>query len=217
VVINLSDIISLLCFLTKKNFIKKIAIYIVAFVALFAVAKYRVGDELSANKALQQNLTLEVSKLDPKEVIQIKDTTETAKKTSFFRQKSMLSDQVLGFANDLMGTTYRAGGKTPRGFDCSGFTYYVFGQHGIQLPRSSKGQIKAGRRIAYEKAKKGDLVVFTGTDATKRIPGHVGIVLTNQEDTLQFIHSSSNGGVKINHIEGSFYEKRFLEVRRVIE
>lgn len=129
--------------------------------------------------------------------------------------------KLVSFAEKHLGTPYHFGGKSPKGFDCSGFTYYCFQKQGIQIPRSSKQQIDAGVEIPYRKARKGDLIVFTGTNVKKREPGHVGIVVSHTAKELTFIHSSSskkNNGIVYTTIptEGkSFYKERFLEIRRV--
>ena len=133
------------------------------------------------------------------------------------------ADQLLELAEKQLGTPYHFGGKFPKGFDCSGFTYYCYQQQGIQIPRSSREQIHAGIEIPYEQARKGDLIVFTGTNIKKREPGHVGIVVSNTANELIFIHSSSskkNNGIVYTSIpkdKESFYQKRFLQIRRVFE
>jgi cell wall-associated NlpC family hydrolase len=73
---------------------------------------------------------------------------------------------VLAIAARYAGTPYRYGGTTPAGFDCSGYTSYVFAQVGVDLPRTSSGQRAVTRRISRSDAVPGDLVFF---------PGHVGI------------------------------------------
>ena len=70
-------------------------------------------------------------------------------------------DAVVQLAESLVGTPYRAGGATPAGFDCSGFTQYVLGEAGVAMPRTADGQLKASHHIAKADARPGDLVFFT--------------------------------------------------------
>ena len=76
------------------------------------------------------------------------------------------SSALLDFARQFLGTPYVYGGSTPGGFDCSGFTQFVFAQQGISLPRSSGAQTAAGTVVSEAEAQPGDLVAW---------PGHVGI------------------------------------------
>jgi cell wall-associated NlpC family hydrolase len=126
---------------------------------------------------------------------------------------------VVNHALTLLGKPYIYGGNSPEGFDCSGFTTYVFDQIGISIKRSSGLQSTEGDGVERKHAAPGDLIIFTGTDKSVREPGHVGIVISEPGDTLEFIHSSSSrreSGVKISQVEGSGYEDRFLEIRRVL-
>lgn len=78
--------------------------------------------------------------------------------------------RVLELMRRHEGTPYRYGGSTPAGFDCSGFTQYVYRQVGIKLPRTSSRQRYAGRSIPRSQARPGDMVWM---------PGHVGIYIGN--------------------------------------
>lgn len=126
-------------------------------------------------------------------------------------------DSLVSFAKTLIGIPYLYASTDPRkGFDCSGFITYVFNHFNLAVPRSSVDFTNMGREIVIEKAKPGDLILFTGTDSSIRIVGHMGIVESAKKDTLRFIHSTSGKakGVVISLLEG-YYKKRFVKVIRV--
>ena len=126
------------------------------------------------------------------------------------------SERIVSYAMSLRGAPYLYAGITPEGFDCSGFITHVFDRFGIAVPHSSAMQAEEGIYVDRAKASPGDLVIFTGTDADVREPGHAGIVISSPGDTIEFVHSSSNGGVKVSKVEGSRYDLRFLQVRRIL-
>ncbi|WP_266205411.1 C40 family peptidase [Pontibacter kalidii] len=126
------------------------------------------------------------------------------------------TQELVNYALTLMGTPYVWAGETPEGFDCSGFITHVYDRYDVALPHSSCMQAEEGEQVTRQEAGPGDLVIFTGTNPQVREPGHVGIVISQPGDTIEFVHSSSNGGVKLSQVEGSGYEVRFLQVRRVL-
>lgn len=89
---------------------------------------------------------------------------------------------VVNTAAQFEGTPYVWGGSTPKGFDCSGLVQYVYGQLGINLPRTSQEQARVGTPVAaLSSAQPGDLLYFAGSDGTISAPGHVGIYVGNGE------------------------------------
>ncbi|MFC6999390.1 C40 family peptidase, partial [Rufibacter roseus] len=118
------------------------------------------------------------------------------------------ADSLVAYALQRYGTQYVYGGASEEGFDCSGFTTYVYSRFGIDIPHGSTLQSEVGQKVALSAAKKGDLLIFTGTNPNDRTPGHVGIVINNPPKGIQFVHSSSNGGVKVSEVKGTLYEKR---------
>lgn len=131
-------------------------------------------------------------------------------------KRHTLTERLISFGITKIGTPYVYGGTSENGFDCSGFVNYAFARVGIQVPRSSELLSKAGKPILRQQARKGDILIFTGTNPKERTPGHVGIVISKRGEPIAFVHASSNGGVKISEVEGTNYERRFLEVRRVL-
>ena len=126
-------------------------------------------------------------------------------------------DSLVSFAKTLIGIPYLYASTDPRkGFDCSGFVTYVFNHFNLVVPRSSVDFTHFGKEIDMEKAKPGDLILFTGTDSSDFVVGHMGIVESAFNDTLRFIHSTSGKakGVVISPL-GDYYKKRFVKVIRV--
>ena len=131
-------------------------------------------------------------------------------------ERKALVNKIIKNGLSRLGTPYIYGGTTEKGFDCSGFVQYAFKKFNINVPRSSTELAEAGKKVKLNEARKGDILIFTGTNVSDRTPGHVGIVISQAGEPIEFMHSSSNGGVKISQVEGTNYENRFLETRRVL-
>ena len=114
--------------------------------------------------------------------------------------------QLKEFAYNYIGTRYKHSGHTPTGFDCSGFVSYVFENHGLLISRSSSALSHHGMRIPISSAKVGDLLFF----AVKGRVHHVGMVVSNTEDELLMIHSSSSRGVVVENVWASAYWRKRL-------
>lgn len=130
---------------------------------------------------------------------------------------AQLSADMLGFARKFIGTRYRVGGKAPKsGFDCSGFTGYVFNNFGFRLASDSRGQYLQGRKVPRNEIQPGDLVFFTGRGRSGRV-GHVGIAVSNDpvSGEITFIHAASKG-VGIEKLSAPYYASRYLGARRVL-
>ena len=126
--------------------------------------------------------------------------------------------EIIAYAKQYLGTSYHRGSYNPkRGFDCSGFVYYVFKKFNILLPRSSREYKSMGRALNPEEFKVGDVLVFYGFKDSSRI-GHVGIVCEANGIKSRFIHSSSGKayGVTISNLDSEGYKRRFYKCIDVI-
>jgi cell wall-associated NlpC family hydrolase len=131
-----------------------------------------------------------------------RDPTPPSRATLLAREQA----RVVSFARHYLGVRYSYGGSSPTsGFECSGFTRYVYANFGIHLPHYSGGQFDLGRRVSRAALRPGDLVFFDGL-------GHVGIYVGGD----RFIHAPHTGTrVSIDPLEG-WYGARYDGARRVI-
>ena len=123
---------------------------------------------------------------------------------------SAVGEQIVQMAMQYMGVRYRSGGSSPNGFDCSGFTLYLYGQLGYSLPHTATGQYKnCGTYVAKSDLQPGDLVFFS--DSSHAI-GHVGIYIGGG----QIIHARySVGRVTTNYLSESYYTTRYVGAKRI--
>jgi cell wall-associated NlpC family hydrolase len=117
-------------------------------------------------------------------------------------------NKLVASANQYVGVPYVFGGNTPKGFDCSGFTCYVFRGAGVQLPRMADEQYRIGSPIAKSNLQPGDLVFFTTYE-----PGvsHAGIYVGNGN----FISATSSSGVRVDSLSSSYWASRYVGAKRV--
>jgi cell wall-associated NlpC family hydrolase len=116
---------------------------------------------------------------------------------------------VAGTALSLRGAPYRNGGADPSGFDCSGFIWYVFAQHGIRIGRTVGEQFREGVEVSPDALEAGDLLFFS-TDAAGA--SHVGMAIGGDE----FVHApSSRGIVRVERLSSSYWAPRYVGAKRL--
>ena len=129
-------------------------------------------------------------------------------------ESSSSNSDIAATAKQYLGTGYVYGGASPRGFDCSGFTMYVYSQHGYSLPHSATSQWQSGlgtRVYSISELQPGDLVFFNSGNSSKRAT-HVGIYTGNG----QFVHAStSTTGVIISDLNSSYYSSTYVGACRL--
>lgn len=131
--------------------------------------------------------------------------------------KTVSADELMVFAESLQGVPYRYGSTdVKQGLDCSGFINHVFNHFGIKVPRSSSDFTNAGAEVTVRDSRRGDIILFTGSDPNSGIVGHMGLITENNSRNINFIHSASGGGrgVMISGMS-EYFVKRFVKVIRI--
>ncbi|MBA3343438.1 MAG: C40 family peptidase [Gemmatimonadaceae bacterium] len=132
------------------------------------------------------------------------------------RSASRTARRAVATGDDYVGVPYVWGGSTPRGFDCSGFVQYVYREHGVRLPRTSRQMARAGQalRANVGALREGDLMLFRGRNG---VIGHVALYAGRN----RILHSSSSGnGVRYDDLSskrGRYYRTHLVAARRVTE
>ncbi|MBO4854010.1 MAG: C40 family peptidase [Oscillospiraceae bacterium] len=114
---------------------------------------------------------------------------------------------MVDYAMSFLGVPYRYGGASPSGFDCSGFTMYVYSHFGYSLPHGSNGQYRLGTPVDRASLVAGDLVFFLDYRYGSGPTSHVGLYIGDG----QFIHATSNGGrVRLSSLNDSYYRTVYV-------
>lgn len=140
--------------------------------------------------------------------------TNTTRKSVERGERKSLRKDIAEHSRKYKGIKYKYAGKTPKtGFDCSGFTSYVFGKFNIEISSGSQNQARTGREIPVKRAKPGDLLFFgKGRKVT-----HVALVTKNTRDGIFVIHSTSSRGIMEQNVSKSNYWKpKILFARDII-
>ncbi len=114
-------------------------------------------------------------------------------------------------AQSQIGKKYTFGGTTPqKGFDCSGLIQWAYKKHGIKVPRVTKDQAKAGKRVHSSKAKPGDIVVFRSKYTSSGY--HTALYIGNDK----FVHSPKSGAKVRVESFNSYWKPKIASVRRIV-
>lgn len=130
-----------------------------------------------------------------------------------------LREEIISYAMNFLGIRYRSSGKSPKiGFDCSGFTGYIFRNFGMRLKASSPAQAMEGKKVPLSQAREGDLAFFGRKGRKGKIlVNHAAIVISRPGEPLAIIHSASNKGIVITRVnESRYWRNSLLFVKNVL-
>jgi len=121
-------------------------------------------------------------------------------------------DHLIREALAARGERYRWGGASRGGFDCSGFTRYLYARHaGVTLPHSASAQARLGQKVPREALQPGDLLFF---HTSRRGISHVGLYIGGN----QFVHAANTRRrVRVDSLNEAYYRNRFVTARRFKE
>ena len=169
----------------------------------------------SSTRSTKKNNSV-TTKVNTEKVEETKTVQETAKTENAVETKTTSSVKgldIVAFAKKYLGYKYVYGEESPsKGFDCSGLVYYVYGQFGYKLSRTSGAQASNGKKVSKSNLQLGDVLVFNNSSNISI--GHVGIYIGGN----QFIHAANpRKGVIITSLSDSYYAKRYVTARRIID
>lgn len=164
-----------------------------------------------------QNTSLEVEEtkpvvtyepiITPEEYKKLIQANETLSNDDTNDAKDM-NQEIMDFYNEWKHVKYRFGGNSKKGIDCSAFTQRIYKEKfDIKIPRSTRTQVKVGKKVARNELELGDLIFFK----TGKIDRHVGVYMGNGD----FMHASIKG-VKFSKVDKPFYKKAYWTSRRII-
>lgn len=127
--------------------------------------------------------------------------------------------QVAQFAQMYDGIRYDYANSDPlRGFDCSGFVNFVYSSFNVKVPRVSAQFEKVGYSISLNSIQPGDILLFTGSNASNKVTGHLGIVTEIRQGKIFFVHSATSNkrGIMTSALDETYFKTRFLKAIRVL-
>lgn len=153
-------------------------------------------------------------------LLKVSDNSVSSRSLAEERNEKTISEtttsnelSVADYAKQYLGCSYVVGGKDPStGFDCSGFTRYVYSHFGYSLGSTAASQTNIGTEVSRDNLVSGDLLLFLNEEKTGI--GHTGVYIGSGE----FVHAANpKRGVVIDNLNtNSYYNERFVTARRIV-
>lgn len=177
----------------------------------YVASKY-LSDTKTDISSRSENLVRESTNTNEETTTSSETKTDTSSNTTTSSKSGTTGADIVQYAQKYLNYKYVSGGTSPQtGFDCSGFTYYVYKNFGITLSRTSTAQASNGVAVSKSNLQAGDLVIFNNSSNTAI--GHVGVYIGGNT----FIHAAnSSKGVITTSLSDSYYSARFVTARRII-
>lgn len=122
--------------------------------------------------------------------------------------------KVVNTAKSYIGTPYKYGGMSKRGMDCSGLVYTSYKSINKELPRTTTLLSQSGQKVNRTQLKTGDLVFFNSKGRGNKI-NHVGLVVSVRGKKVEFVHSTTSRGVRVDQLNEGYWSDRFRKAVRV--
>lgn len=189
----------------------KSSIFVLGCVTLFSgcigTNTYVLSDTLIEKNASKSKLEKEGLEYSP--IITPEEYKKILVEQTYVQEGKFMNQILMDFYNEWKDVKYKLGGNSKKGIDCSAFTQRIYKEKfDINLPRTTRTQVKVGKEIKKSELELGDLVFFK-TGLTDR---HVGVYMGNGD----FMHASIKG-VKFTKLDKPFYKKNYWTSRRVID
>jgi cell wall-associated NlpC family hydrolase len=169
------------------------------------------------------SLTVEVPKTLPVKRITgyvlpklIAEKTFSIKQSNKKNGMFSFAENIVTYSKNYLGLPYRRGSKGPLSFDCSGFTSFIFNSFGYKLSFKCVEQVNQGAKLDKERLQMGDLIFFKGRNVKSLQVGHVGIVVSNDDGNITFIHACNRGVIIENLNNSEYYKPRYVTGCRII-
>ena len=166
-------------------------------------------DDKVSTRSLSEERKEEQEEIEAKEEVKVQNEVE--EETEII---SINAQEVVNYAKQYVGIKYVLGGKSPEtGFDCAGFTKYVYKNFGYTLGSIASAQDSVGTDVNRDELQSGDLLLFLNEEKTKI--GHTGVYIGNGD----FVHAANpERGVVIDNLNTmSYYDTRFVKAKRIVE